>query len=215
MENNFNKTLSITLFVFGIIFLAIGSTFAYFTASITSNINNLSGGTLDFDASISIETIKNDELIPLDDGLVDDTLNSTHVCTDKRGYGLCSLYHFTLVNNSIPQVMTGYLQTVSTTYTTSNLKYQLFTYSNGTYTAVSDMKTVPITADCTSNFTMNNSNISVTLNDGTTTAYSVDYYLAIWLSDPGSNQLVDSNKTYSGSIVFVSANGNSISANFS
>ena len=61
---------------------------------------------------------------------------------------------------------------------------------------------------------MNNSDIGFTLNDGNSSTYSVDYYLIIWLSDSGTNQVVDSNKTYNGSVTFASSGG-SISADFS
>ena len=215
MNNNYNKVIAITLFVFAGIFMIVGSTFAYFSASISSNARNISGSTYKFDVVMDITTVKNDKLIPLVDSLLDDTLNSTHVCTDTRGYGLCYLYKITLTNNGMASNMSGTLSTVSTTYTTNNLKYQLFTYANNTYTAASDMKVVPLTAGNTSDFTLNNSNINIALNDGTTTSYSTDYYLAIWLSDPGNNQLIDADKTYSGRITFLSSTGNRISADFS
>ena len=215
MENNSNKVITLTLFIFGIIFMIAGSTFAYFNAGISSNANDLKGSTYNFSVAMNITNVKNDELIPVVDDLIDDTLNSTHICTDVRGYGLCHLYQITLTNNGEAATMTGYLETVSTTYTTSNLKYQLFTYANNTYTAASDMKTVPTTAGGTSNFTLSNTDVSVALNNGTTSSYSTDYYLVIWLSDPGNNQLVDSNKTYNGRVTFVASTGDRISANFS
>ena len=209
--NNSNKTLAIVLFIFGMIFLLVGSTFAYFAASIEGNGDDIGGTTLVFDANMTITTEKSGNLIPVADNLIDDTLNSTHVCTDTRGYGLCSLYKLTLVNNGDAVVMTGYLKTLNTTYTTNNLKYQLFTKSNNTYTAASDMNSVPA-VNAISSFTLNNADISVSLNSTNNTA---DYYLALWLSDPGNNQLVDSNKTYNGSVVFGSSTGNSVSADFS
>ena len=214
MEKNFNKTIAITLFVMGAIFIIAGSTFAYFSASISSNGSNVTGKTTTFNIVMNITTIKNDKLIPVVDTLIDDTLNSTHQCTDTRGYGLCYLYKLTLNNNADAQTLTGYLKTISTTYTSNNLKYQLFTRSGNTYTAASDMKVVPLTANATSNFTLNNNDLVISLNAGTSSTYSVDYYLAIWLSDPGNNQLIDSDKTYNGSVTF-SSSGGSVSADLS
>ena len=217
MNNNSNKAISLIFFVFGIIFLLAGSTFAYFSASISSGENSVTGTTLTFNVNMNITTIKNDELIPLADSLIDDTLNSTHICTDTRGYGLCYLYQIALTNSGDAVTMNGYLKTLSTTYTTNNLKYQLFTYNSGTstYTAVTDIKTVPLTANATSDFTLSNAKIDVSLASGKTTSYSTNYYLAIWLSDPGNNQLVDSNKTYSGSVTFISvAGGGSVTVEF-
>lgn len=215
MNNSFTKTITVTLLVMGVIFTAIGGTFAYFSGQVNSNANAISGKTYKFNVTLDITSVKSGNLIPLDDNLIDDTLNSTHVCTDTRGYGLCSLYKLTLNNTGEAQTLNGYLTTLSTTYTTNNLKYQLFTKSGNTYTAASDMKSVPIVTNATSDFTLSSSNISVSLSNGTSSAYSVDYYLAIWLSDPGSNQPDDSNKTYNGKVTFVGANGDTISANFS
>lgn len=215
MNNNFTKTITVTLLVMGCIFTALGGTFAYFSGQVSSNANDVSGKTYKFDVTLNITSVKSGNLIPVVDDLIDDTLNSTHVCTDTRGYGLCSLYKLTLNNTGEAQTMTGYLTTLSTTYTTNNLKYQLFTKSGNTYTAASDMKSVPIVANATSDFTLSSNNINVSLSNGTTSAYSTDYYLAVWISDPGTNQLVDSNKTYNGKITFVSTRGDSISANFS
>ena len=214
MDDKLNKVIIITLVTCGIIFTIIGATFAYFSARITSNQNDIKGSTYKFDVKLNIDTIKNDKLIPVSDSLIDDTLNSTHICTDQRGYGLCYLYKLTLNNSGAPQTMTGNIKTTNTTYTTNNLKYQLFTLSGSTYTAASDMKSVPA-VNTTSDFTLNSSNISVNLTEGTTTPYTTDYYLVLWLSDPGTNQLEDSNKSYSGTVSFVSTNGNIISVDFS
>ena len=212
--NNYNKVIIISLFVFGFIFLAIGATFAYFTATVSNN--NIGGSTLKFDAGISITPLQSGLLIPLDDNLLDDTLNSNKVCIDINNNKICSLYQITLTNRSEAITMTGSLKTGSTTYTTNNLKYQLFTLSGTTYTAASDIKTVPTTTNGTSNFTLNNSDVNINLSAGTTSSPStVNYYLAIWLSDSGSNQITDVNKTYSGTVQFMSSGGNMISADFS
>ena len=215
MNNNFTKTITITLLVMGAIFTAIGSTFAYFSGQVSSNANAISGKTYKFDVKLNITSEKSGNLIPVVDTLITETLNSTHVCTDTRGYGLCSIYKLNLSNTGEAQTMTGYITTLSTTYTSNNLKYQLYTKSGSTYSSASDIKALPIVTNATSDFSLNSNNINVALNDGTSSAYSTDYYLVIWLSDPGTNQQVDSNKTYNGKITFVSTNGDTVSANFS
>ena len=212
--NNYNKVIIISLFVFGAIFLAIGGTFAYFAATMSNNA--IGGSTITFDAGITITPLQTGHLIPLDDNLLDDTLNSNNVCIEINNNKICSLYQITLTNRSDAITMTGDLITTSTTYTTNNLKYQLFTRSGNTYTAASDMKTVPITANGTSTFTLNNSSMSVNLSAGTTSSpSSTNYYLAIWLSDTSSNQPADIDKTYSGTVQFMSSDGGMISADFS
>ena len=213
MESVYNKTVVIGLFIGGIIFMVIGSTFAYFTA--TAN-NVVSGSVYKVNVSMSITTLKNGNMIPVDDSLIDDTLNTANQCIDVRNNRICSLYQVTLTNNGNAIVMNGYLKTNSITYTTNNLKYQLFTYSGGTYSAISDAKTVPTSVNGTSNFTLSSNNIDISLNDGTSSSYVTNYYLVIWLSDPGdANQTADIGKSYGGSLVFTSTSGNTISADFS
>ena len=214
MDSKFNKTIIILLFVFGIIFMIIGSTFAYFAATINSIGDNISGSTYKFNVDLNISSIKNNKLIPIADNLIDDTLNSTHICTDTRGYGLCYLYKITFTNRGSAQNLIGYLKTNNTTFETNNLKYQLFRKNGNTYSFISDMKSVPV-LNANSDFTLSNNNMIVTLNDGTASNYSTELYLAIWLSDSGNNQLEDSDKTYSGSITFTSSSGNTISVDFS
>ena len=214
MKDNYYKTIAITLFIFGIIFTIIGSTFAYFAASISSNGDNIGGKTLTFNASIGIQIIKNDELIPVADNLINSAMNSTPICTDVRGYGLCHIYKLTLTNSADAQSMTGSLKITSNGFTANHLKYQLFTYASNAYSGASDVKIVPA-ANGTSNFTLSNNDLVITLNRGTTSSpYTKDYYLVIWLSDPGSNQLPDSDKTYNGSVTFTSSGG-SVTADFS
>ena len=215
MENSYNKTVVIGLFIGGIIFMIMGSTFAYLAATGANNQNGISGSTLNFSTTMTITTLKSGNMIPVDDSLIDDTLNSVNQCIDVRNNRICSLYQVTLTNSGNAVDVTGYLKTVSNGYTSGNLKYQLFSYANSTYTAATDIKTVPTSANGTSNFTLNNNAISISLSEGTASNYSANYYLAIWISDTGGNQTGDINKSYSGSLVFTSTSGNTISASFS
>ena len=214
MGDKTRKTFIIILLIFGIVFTLVGTTFAFFGAAINANGNQIGGGTYDFDVAFNVTTEKSGKLIPVADNLILSTLNSTHVCEDVRGYGLCNLYKVRFTNSGSAQSMSGYIKTSSSTYTTSNLKYQLFTLSNSTYTAISDMGVINHTTNANNNFTLSSNNVTVSLADGTSSSTITDIYLAIWISDPGSNQLEDENKTYGGTLTFTSDAGASVTATF-
>lgn len=212
MSKSNNLVLSIT-FVLLLIITVSGSSFAYFSASVSSNQNAITGKSDTFKVDLSVTTIKGGNLIPVKDNLISSTLNSGYICEDARGYSLCNLYRIRLTNMGDAQTLIGYIKTSSSTYETNHLKYQLFTLSNNTYTAVSDMSVVNHTVNAINYFTLG-SNINFSLIDGNTTNQVSDYYLAIWISDPNVNQLEDQDKTYDGIITFISPGGETISTSF-
>ena len=59
-------------------------------------------------------------------------------------------------------------------------------------------------------FKLSSSNINFTLNN----SGSFEYYVVLWLSDDGSNQLDTVNKVYKGSFTFETMNGGTVSATF-
>ena len=209
-----NKILFILLLILGLVFALIGATYAYFSASITGDGNAINGSSYVFNVSFDVDTIRNGNLIPVVDDLVDDTLNSTHICEDTRGYGLCSLYKITFTNSGGAEDLTGSLKTISSTYTTSNLKYQLFTLNNSAYSAISSATAIDRTANAINYFKLNNADVVVSLADGSASSTTKDIYLAIWISDPDSNQLDDQNKEFTGELSFTSTSGNTITSAF-
>ena len=214
MDNKFQKTLIVILMVCGLIFTAIGSTFAWLSVGNVRNNTTIKGSTYNFSVNLDVSTIRSGDLIPVVDNLVVSSLNSTHVCEDTRGYGLCSLYRIRFTNNGSAQTMTGYLKTISSTYTTTNLKYRLFSLSGSTYSAISDIASVNNTANATNNFQLSSANVTVSLADGASSSTTTDVYLVIWVSDPGSNQLADQNKSYSGQLLFSSTSGDTLTSTF-
>ena len=216
MNDNVKKGIVLSLILLVAVAIISGATYAFFSAGGTTTGDRIQGSTFTSNVSLNISSIITGKLTPTENNLIITSLNGSYPCYGKDNYNVCSIYQITMLNSSTSVSLNGYIQTNSaTTYTTNNLKYQLFTKSGNTYTAASDMKSVPIVANATSDFTLSSNNINVSLSNGTTSAYSTDYYLAVWISDPGTNQLDDSNKTYNGRITFVSARGDSISANFS
>lgn len=214
MNNKVNKIVIISLFTFGIIFSIIGATFAFFTATVPGSGESIGGGSYIFNVSLDVTTIESGKLIPVDDNLIIETLNSSHVCEDTRGYGLCTLHRIRFTNNGTAQTMSGNIKTISSTYATNNLKYQLFTLSGSRYTAISSATSINNTANATNYFKLNDADVTVSLSDGTNSSTTNDVYLAIWISDPGSNQLADQNKSFTGQVSFSSTHGDTITSSF-
>ncbi len=214
MDDKFQKTFIITLFVASLIFTIIGGTFAYLSVEAANNNTTIGGSTYNFDVNLEATTIRSGNLIPVVDNLVVQSLNSTHVCEDTRGYSLCSLYRLRFTNSGSAQNMVGNMKTVSSTYTTSNLKYRLYTLNGNTYTALSDIGTVNNNTNAINYFESSGSNVTLFLENGSVSVNTVDVYLVIWISDPGSNQINDQNKSYTGQLSFVSAAGNTLTSTF-
>lgn len=209
-----NKSLILVLVISAVVFTALGGTFAYLSIGNVSNNTTIGGRTYDFNVNLDATAIKSGKLIPVVDNLIVSTLNSSHVCEDTRGYGLCTLYRIRFTNSGSAETMTGNLKTLTSTYTTNNLKYQLFTLSGSTYTAISTATAINRTANAINYFKLNSTDVTVSLSDGSTSSTTKDIYLAIWISDPGNNQLDDQNKTFTGQLSFTSTHGSTITSNF-
>ncbi len=209
-----NKSLILVLVISAVVFTALGGTFAYLSIGNVSNNTTIGGRTYDFNVNLDATAIKSGKLIPVADNLIVSTLNSSHVCEDTRGYGLCTLYRIRFTNSGSAETMTGNLKTLTSTYTTNNLKYQLFTLSGSTYTAISTATAINRTANAINYFKLNSTDVTVSLSDGSTSSTTKDIYLAIWISDPGNNQLDDQNKTFTGQLSFTSTHGSTITSNF-
>ena len=209
-----NKSLILVLVIGAIVFTALGGTFAYLSIGNVRNNTTIGGKTYNFNVNLDATAIKSGKLIPVADNLIVSTLNSSHVCEDTRGYGLCTLYRIRFTNSGSAETMTGNLKTLTSTYTTNNLKYQLFTLSGSTYSAISTATAINRTANAINYFKLNSTDVTVSLSDGSSSSTTKDIYLAIWISDPGNNQLDDQNKTFTGQLSFTSTHGSTITSNF-
>lgn len=213
MEKNKLTIMFVMLLVVGLISTAGGATYAYFAGTTTTNESDMTGKTYELNAGIKIENRASGKLIPMQDALISNALASQNICTDSRGYYACNLFKITLENEGISQSFNGFIVTNSgTTLASNDLKYQLYTLSNGTYTAVSDVKA--ITNGVENYFTLSNSNITFNLPDGRTSKYSTDYYLAVWLSDTNEDQPLVQDKKMDATVKFVSTLGDQIAASF-
>ena len=202
----------IELYIFVIIGLIIvtllGVSFAYFFARVSNSGSTINGQTYDFGASINLTTVyRATNLVPLQNNLVSTAISKeTNKCIDKNNRDVCSLYSITLSNTGDDVILTPSITTTSSTYTTTNLKCQLY---NTSYQAISDIITPSNTANGKVYFTNNSSNISVNLSSASQT-----YYLVMWLTDTLSSQSADYSKAYSGTITFESGTGGMVYVDF-
>ena len=200
------KLLGSICLVLGIvIFVTTGTTFAYLVASATSSEDAISGEIADFKVNLTLtEVYKSTNMVPLKDNLVKTAITNSSKCRDKDNYEVCSLYKLKLTNTGQAFALNGYLKTSSTTYTTGNLKYQIYDTS---YNAITDVMTPSLTTDEKVYFSKNNTNVNTSINTS-----NIEYYLVMWISDTNSIQTSDHSKTYSGAVGFETTSGDRIEA---
>lgn len=201
-------------FVLGIVILVTtGTSFAYFSASTDPNNNTINGTTEKFDVDLEATPIHvATQLIPISNEYIDEAISKeTNKCIDSKGYEVCTLYDLTLANNGEPVILDGYLKTISTEYTTNNLRCQLF---DSNYNAISKVMTIKGI-----NETSNEKNYFIELSSTNMVNFQlnnndVNYYLAIWLYETGTLQNDDYSKNFSGKIGFETLSGGIIEATF-
>lgn len=195
----------IELSIFAVIGIAIitllGVTLAYFYARANNSGGSIHGQTFDFGASIDLTTIyRANNLVPLSNNLVGTAISKeSNKCIDKNGRDVCSLYSITLSNTGDNIVLTPSITTTNSTYTTSDLRCQLY---NSSFTAVSDVMTPSNTSNGKVYITSGGNNVNINLSSTSQT-----YYLVIWLTETNNSQSADYSKSYSGTITFEGENG--------
>ena len=204
------KKIELSIFiVMGVIIVTLlGVSFAYFFAATNNSGNNITGQTYNFGASINITTIyRATNLVPLKNNLVSVAISKdSNKCIDKNNREVCSLYSVTLSNTGDTVLLTPSVTTTNSTYTTTNLKCQLY---DSSFNPVSDVITPSNTAGNKVYFTNNSNNMNINLSSTSQT-----YYLVVWLSDTLSQQSSDYSKSYSGTITFESSNGGEVYVDF-
>lgn len=199
------KLFSSICLVLGIVIIVTTSTtFAYILASDT-NTDAISGNVTNFNVDLTLTTVhKGTNMIPLKDSLIPSAIKSTNKCVDTKGYEVCSLYKIKLTNTGNSFTLNGYLKTSSTTYTTSNLKYQIY---DTNYNAVSDVLTPSLTTGTKVYFQKNSNMISTSIN-----STAIEYYLVMWITETNTMQTADHAKNYSGVVGFEAISGDVIEA---
>ena len=201
--------LYILLVIVIIIVTVVGTTFAYFGATIR-NDNDIKGntGSASLDLTVTkISTSANMDLIPLDNDL--ETLNkaalghnnqtsnfdATKACIDINGYSVCQLYEVTLTNNGDVNVSVNGGVTSLVGNSTPNVVCAVM--DNNT--------TVSNNATCVGTATLAN---NILLTAGSTNRY----YLLVYINNLDEPQR-DSGG-YSGTVVFQSGTNGRVTATF-
>lgn len=204
MEKKLNKILVSVLAVILITTLTVGVTYAYLVAHDSQNITVKSASGIN--SVLTLTTVKEtSNMVPIMDNKIVTAIKNN--CVDKNNYDVCSLYSVKLTNTSGAESLYGYVRTVSSSYTTTNLRYQIF---DSSYNAVTDIMTISNSSDSFVYFEKSSSKLTITSN-GTN-----NYYFVIWLTDTGAEQSSDYSKVFNGAIGFelVGSGSGRLEANF-
>ena len=204
MEKKLNKILVSVLAVILIATLTVGVTYAYLVAHDSQNITVKSASGIN--SVLTLTTVKEtSNMVPIMDNKIVTAIKNN--CVDKNNYDVCSLYSVKLTNTSSVESLYGYVRTVSSSYTTTNLRYQIF---DSSYNAVTDIMTISNSSDSFVYFEKSSSKLTITSN-GTN-----NYYFVIWLTDTGAEQSSDYSKVFNGAIGFelVGSGSGRLEANF-
>ena len=204
MEKKLNKILVSVLAVILITTLTVGVTYAYLVAHDSQNITVKSASGIN--SVLTLTTVKEtSNMVPIMDNKIITAIKNN--CVDKNNYDVCSLYNVKLTNTSSVESLYGYVRTVSSSYTTTNLRYQIF---DSSYNAVTDVMTISNSSDGFVYFEKSSGKLTITSN-GTN-----NYYFVIWLTDTGAEQSSDYSKVFNGAIGFelVGSGSGRLEANF-
>lgn len=204
MEKKLNKILVSVLAVILITTLTVGVTYAYLVAHDSQNITVKSASGIN--SVLTLTTVKEtSNMVPIMDNKIVTAIKNN--CVDKNNYDVCSLYNVKLTNTSSVESLYGYVRTVSSSYTTTNLRYQIF---DSSYNAVTDVMTISNSSDGFVYFEKSSSKLTVTSNG------TKNYYFVIWLTDTGAEQSSDYSKVFNGAIGFelVGSGSGRLEANF-
>lgn len=204
MEKKLNKILVSVLAVILITTLTVGVTYAYLVAHDSQNITVKSASGIN--SVLTLTTVKEtSNMVPIMDNKIVTAIKNN--CVDKNNYDVCSLYSVKLTNTSSAESLYGYVRTVSSSYTTTNLRYQIF---DSSYNAVTDIMTISNSSDGFVYFEKSSSKLTITSNG------TKNYYFVIWLTDTGAEQSSDYSKVFNGAIGFelVGSGSGRLEANF-
>lgn len=208
----------------------IGATFAFFSASVSSNTDAISVQSTEL--SLNYDDVTNTNLktnlIPASEtiatyaALVQTGTGSTAnaQCVDDNGNEVCGVYEFTVTNPSITttQDVTFTLNIVTNEFT--NLKYKIYT---GTAADLNTSSTAKVSA---ATFGASSSSVTLALGNlsnaedssgtryrlGTTAAdNSVTYTMVIWVDETGTNQTTaDAGQTFAAGLTVTSGSGSGV-----
>lgn len=215
MENSKSKVIFISVvIVLLIVAVFAGATYAYFAWSVSTSSSGVNGDTYSFDVTANVINKKlSSALIPFSDEEIGRAISKSNPCVDSKGYDICNLYEIDVVNTgSNSENLSGYIETISSTYTTSNLKYQVYSFSNSLYSPVTDVMVLSHESNSKVYFMKDSANVSLSIPISSASKPSV-YYLVVWVGATNSLQ-DDEGKVFNGLIGFESLRGDVVTASF-
>lgn len=227
---NTRKMIYFTLICIVIVVIVITGTYAYFTAKKTAE-KVLVGETQTYSFGLSVEKIQTNDhygLIPMNDEKADYALENN--CQDMNGYAVCQIYKI-IVNNTgnTSMYLDGYLKL--DTITDDEMRFMRIYYDGDEFC---------YSENCPGDFNTNNIKSGIAKNEGDSLNRSDDkdallvesnqeneddiikpgekkeYYVLIWLHDSNKdqNELQGKEQFFSGQAIFISSQGNEITAVF-
>ncbi len=164
------KKLYLLVFVMAIVVAFISGTYAYFSVSVSSSNNAISGSIANVKISMNVKLLtKDDKLIPLKESLLNDAAKAQ--CQDSNGYTACQIYSITVNNEGSVKVnVDGYVTLTSST--SKNLKWtELSTQTTYSENAKRGM-----------------SRSSLVKQDTIKARSSKTYYIMVYLNDTNTEQ---------------------------
>ena len=186
------KKLYLLVFVMAIVVAFISGTYAYFSVSVSSSNNAISGSIANVKISMNVKLLtKDDKLIPLRESLLNDAAKAK--CQDSNGYTACQIYSITVNNEGSVKVnVDGYVTLTSST--SKNLKWtELSTQTSYGSAKKRGMK-----------------RSSLVKQDSIKAKSSKTYYIMVYLNDTNTEQN-DTDKGSFNGIVEFNTGSNSLS----
>ena len=206
----------------------IGATFAYFSASVSSNEGTIGATAYEFDVKVTeIKMIQPGNLdnlggiIPMNvntqvsgKGMLLYALNdATNKCVDSNNYQVCALYEATLSNGGSKAVTLNLAVKTDTNEAGSggevfsDLTFQALAENTGTYSLNGTAKTLKTTPG----ESVDIENVSITVPAKTT---DYKHYFVVYLNEPRNNEDTDEKDQskqmgakYTGSLIYTTSQG--------
>lgn len=185
---------------------AMSVSVAFFTTSARSKmIQEIESAVVNF--SLKVDKITGDDrngLIPVKDSKIYDALKGENgnQCVDLNGNNVCQIYKISVSNHSdYGTIFKSSLELIASKNSGySNLKWAELIYSDNP-TLLGDIKT------------MDTSNWKTSYGVGANT--TGEFYIAIWISDNGSNQNDSDFGSFTGNVTFEAISGDKMTSTFS
>lgn len=229
-KNEKRRMIYFSLICIVLVIAVITATYAYFTAKKTVE-NAVVGETNTISFGLNVEkitTIDEKGLVPMDDDKAPQAVES--MCEDILGYAVCQIYKITVNNTgTVSMYLDGYI--TLKTKTEDEMRFirlyydgDNYCFSNGCQEEfdIKNVKTgIPFNTDKNFNRTEDINALFVKSESDNTkdivnAGETKDYYALIWLHNEKKeqNELMGMQNFFSGSVTFISAQGNEVTAIF-